>query len=70
MGTIFQMSWIIEFACDGCLPDDHSGVGAILHPGVPQPAAFGDPPRCDYLVALVTLIRLLNIISVKTSDGT
>jgi len=38
--------------------------------GVPQAAALADPPRCHYLLALVTLIRLLNIISVKTSDGT
>ena len=64
------MSWSIEFAFDGCLPDDDPGVGAILDPGVPQAAALADPPRGDYLLALVTLLRLLNIISVKTFDGT
>jgi hypothetical protein len=44
--------------------------GAILDPGVAQAAALGDPPQCDYLLALVMLVRLLNTISVKIFEGT
>jgi hypothetical protein len=42
--------------------------GAISPQGAT--AALGDARRCNYLLSLITRIRLLNIISVKTSDGT